>query len=131
MRDDAPRPDDPPSGARLPVRPPHVSGQVDPLRSYAMAQRNVLEMIPREAFTDWSVTGTWPARFHMIMEPGAIRRVVQTRVEDYPKSDIARAMLAGSSVCSYTGSNRRATWTRSAASPSVATRKRSRAACTW
>jgi len=94
MRDDAPRPDDPPSGARLPVRPPHVSGQVDPLRSYAMAQRNVLELLPREAFTDWSVTGTWPARFHMIMEPGAIRRVVQTRVEDYPKSDIARAMLA-------------------------------------
>ena len=91
MRDDVPADA---AEARLPARIAHPSGQAGVLESYARAQRNVLELIPREAFHDWRVTGTFPARFHMITEPGAIRRVLQTRVEDYPKADIARAMLA-------------------------------------
>jgi cytochrome P450 len=76
------------------VRLTHASGQASVLESYRRSQRNVLELIPAEAFSEWRVTGTSPARFHMIMEPAAIRRVLQTRVEDYPKAEIARSMLS-------------------------------------
>ncbi len=77
----------------IPVRPRHMSGQAGLLEAYAMSQRNLLELIPQEAFTSPIVSGANPARFHLVMDPGAIRRVLQTRVEDYPKSDLARAIL--------------------------------------
>jgi cytochrome P450 len=88
MRDEAPYREE-----RLPVRPVHREGPAGLLRSYRTSQRNVLELIPAEAFRDWSVSGASPGRFHMIMAPEAIRRVLQTRVEDYPKADIARSIL--------------------------------------
>ena len=82
-----------PTVPRLPVRPPHVSGQAPLLQAYAMSQRNLLELIPREAFDEWIISGANPARFHLVMQPEAIRRILQTRVEDYPKSDVAQALL--------------------------------------
>ena len=88
MRDDAPDTPD-----RLPPRLTHREGTAGLIVSYRRSQRNVLELIPAEAFRDWVVTGTSPARFHMVMAPDAIRRVLQTRVADYPKAAIARSML--------------------------------------
>lgn len=82
-----------PGGGALPVRPKHIRGQAGVLDSYARAQRNLLELIPEEAFAERIISGANPGRFHMIMDPGDIRRVLQTRVEDYPKSDLARAVL--------------------------------------
>lgn len=32
-------------------------------------------------------------RWHMITEPHAVRRVLQTRIEDYPKSEVTRSVL--------------------------------------
>ncbi|MEM1431569.1 MAG: cytochrome P450 [Pseudomonadota bacterium] len=78
---------------RLPVRPRHVAGQAGLLEAYAMSQRNLLELIPVEAFEAQVVSGANPSRFHLVMQPEAIRRVLQTRVADYPKSDLARAIL--------------------------------------
>ncbi len=98
MPDDA-RPDDArpdesrPDRDRWPARLIHREGPAGLLASYRTSQRNVLELIPAEAFRDWAVAGTSPARFLMVTEPDAIRRILQTRVEDYPKSDVARSML--------------------------------------
>lgn len=93
MRDEAPSGAPPASATGLPVRPRHVRGQAGLLEAYAMSQRNLLELIPQEAFTQPIISGANPARFHLVMEPDAIRRILQTRVEDYPKSDLARALL--------------------------------------
>ncbi|MEM9250047.1 MAG: cytochrome P450 [Pseudomonadota bacterium] len=97
MRDDISSSDVAQSGTRsadaAPVRARHVSGQAGLLQAYAMSQRNLLELIPEEAFHAPIVSGANPARFHLVMEPEAIRRVLQTRVADYPKSDLARALL--------------------------------------
>ena len=88
MRDDTLTPP-----RRIPTRLTHIEGPAGLLQSYRMSQRNVLELIPAEAFRAWVVTGTSPSRFHMVMAPDAIRRVLQTRAEDYPKSDLAQAIL--------------------------------------
>jgi cytochrome P450 len=82
-----------PAAPRLPVRPPHVAGQAPLLQAYAMSQRNLLELIPQEAFEQWIISGANPARFHLVMQPEAIRRILQARVADYPKSDVAQALL--------------------------------------
>jgi len=82
-----------PDESRLPARLIHREGPAGLLASYHTSQRNVLELIPAEAFRDRAVAGTSPARFLMVTDPEAIRRILQTRVEDYPKSDIARSML--------------------------------------
>ena len=76
-----------PVRAALPGEPPGV------IDSYRISQRNVLELIPAAALEAETLSGTGAARWHMVMAPEAVRRVLQTRVEDYPKSDIARAML--------------------------------------
>ena len=96
MPDDVP-PFDSPSAAEahepLPARLAHREGPAGLWQAWRTSQRNVLELIPAEAFRDWAVAGTSPARFLMVTEPEAIRRMLQGRVEDYPKSDIARSML--------------------------------------
>ncbi|MEM6740946.1 MAG: cytochrome P450 [Pseudomonadota bacterium] len=79
--------------SHLPVRPRHVSGQAGLMQAYAMSQRNLLELIPWEAFSESVISGANPSRFHLVMAPDLIRRILQTRVEDYPKSDLARSIL--------------------------------------
>jgi cytochrome P450 len=61
--------------------------------SYRISQRNVLELIPEEALRAEVLSGVSGTRWHMVMAPEAVRRVLQARVEDYPKSGIAQAVL--------------------------------------
>jgi len=84
---------DPNTPPHLPVRAVLRHAPPGILQSYAISQRNVLELIPAAALEEPVVSGALAARWHMVMEPQAVRRVLNTRVDDYPKSDIARAVL--------------------------------------
>jgi hypothetical protein len=61
------------------------------LESYRAARRNLLEIIPAARLAPAGDLGrTGPQRWHMLMEPAAIRRVMLEAVEDYPKSVATR-----------------------------------------
>ena len=72
----------------LPVRVPLVTEPVSMLGSPQMARRNALSIIPKIATTQPMVSGKTGKRWHMVMDPGAIRQVLLDRLEDYPKSDV-------------------------------------------
>lgn len=77
----------------IPVSVPLAETPPGLWESYRMSQRNVLELIPRAALRADVLSGVSGTRWHMVMAPDAVRRVLQARVEDYPKSDVARAVL--------------------------------------
>lgn len=78
---------------RLPVAAALPSEPAGILDAYRISQSNVLHLIPATALERPALTGVGAARWHMIMAPEGVRRVLNGRVEDYPKSDIARAIL--------------------------------------
>ena len=78
---------------RLPVRVPLVTEPWGILRSLRAARRNVLSIIPDIATKQPMVSGKTGKRWHMVMDPDAIRRVVLERLEDYPKSDVTKNLL--------------------------------------
>ena len=66
----------------LPVRVPLVTEPVGMLGSLQMARRNVLSIIPKIATTQPMVSGKTGKRWHMVMDPGAIREILLDRLED-------------------------------------------------
>lgn len=77
----------------IPVAVPLAREAPGLLDSYRTSQRNVLELIPEAALEADVLSGVSGTRWHMVMAPEAVRRVLQARVEDYPKSGIAQAVL--------------------------------------
>ena len=57
------------------------------------ARRNVLEIIPALAYVQPMVSGRLGSRWHMIQDPGALKRIFLDNVENYPKSEIMLRML--------------------------------------
>ena len=110
----------------LPGYPPRVALARRPLGilgSALTARRNVLELIPEIAVTQPMVSGTLGIRWHMVMDPAALRRVLKDRVEDYPKSTVTRMILEpaiGDSMFVAEGAQWR--WQRLAAAPAFAAR---------
>lgn len=103
---------------RLPVRVPLVTKPWGILRSLRAARRNVLSIIPDIATKQPMVSGKTGKRWHMVMDPDAIRRVVLERLEDYPKSDVTKNLLRpaiGNSLFVAEGSHWK--WQRRAAAP--------------
>ena len=103
---------------RLPVRVPLVTEPWGILRSLRAARRNVLSIIPDIATKQPMVSGKTGKRWHMVMDPDAIRRVVLERLEDYPKSDVTKNLLRpaiGNSLFVAEGAHWR--WQRRAAAP--------------
>jgi cytochrome P450 len=94
------------------------------VESYRAARRNLLEIIPRSALHQPVMSGrTGPQRWHMLMEPPAIRRVMLEAVEDYPKSVATRAVLQpaiGDSLFLAEGDHWR--WQRRATAPAFSAR---------
>ncbi|MBF9059686.1 cytochrome P450 [Rhodobacterales bacterium HKCCSP123] len=94
------------------------------LESYRAARENILAVIPARALDLPVLSGrTGPQRWHMLMEPGAIRRVLLERVEDYPKSEATQSILRpaiGESLFVAEGDHWR--WQRRAAAPAFAAR---------
>ena len=78
------------------VLPPTVAPPTRPLsilQSIRTARRNVLELIPELAYGQPMVSGRMGARWHMVQDPGALRRVLLDNVENYPKSEVMLRML--------------------------------------
>ncbi|WP_353473246.1 cytochrome P450 [Salipiger sp. H15] len=108
---------------RLPVRAPLVTEPLGILASLRAARRNLLEIIPELATRVPMVSGRTGARWHMLMEPGAIREVLLERVDDYPKSMVTKNMLRpaiGESLFVAEGAHWR--WQRRAAAPAFSAR---------
>jgi hypothetical protein len=78
----------------LPVQVPLVTRPLGIWGSFTTGRRNVLELIPEIALHQPMVSGRTVKRWHMVMDPGALRRILKDRVEDYPKSDVTKMILA-------------------------------------
>ncbi|MBB1497033.1 cytochrome P450 [Paracoccus sp. MC1862] len=108
---------------RLPPRVPLASRPLGILGSALTARRNVLELIPELALRQPMVSGKLGIRWHMVMDPDALRRVLKDRPEDYPKSTVTRMILEpaiGDSLFIAEGAQWR--WQRLAAAPAFAAR---------
>lgn len=115
---DQPHADIVPVAARLPT------AQMGILDSYNAARRNILEIIPLRALHQPVISGqTGPQRWHMVMDPPAIRRVLLERLDDYPKSEAIKSILRpaiGESLFVAEGDHWR--WQRRAAAPAFSPR---------
>jgi hypothetical protein len=86
--------EDPAASDPIPVKVALPTRPLNLWQSYRTARRNLLELIPERALHQPVLSGrSGPQRWHMIMAPDAIRRVLLDAVEDYPKSVATRAVL--------------------------------------
>ncbi len=102
----------------VPVRVPLVTEPWGILRSLRAARRNVLSIIPEIATRQPMVSGKTGRRWHMVMDPGAIRHMLLERLEDYPKSLVTKNLLKpaiGDSMFIAEGAHWR--WQRRTAAP--------------
>jgi cytochrome P450 len=77
----------------VPVKVPLVTEPWGILKSLSVARRNVLELIPEIATRQPIVSGKVGKRWHMVMDPTALKRVLRDAVADYPKSDVTKNIL--------------------------------------
>ncbi|MCJ7871556.1 cytochrome P450 [Phaeobacter sp. J2-8] len=104
--------------AQVPVHVPLGTRPLGLLASLSAARRNLLSIIPQIATTQPMVSGRTGVRWHMVMDPGAIRRILLERLEDYPKSLVTKNLLRpaiGESMFIAEGAHWR--WQRQAAAP--------------
>lgn len=111
------------SAPTLPVSVPLLD--IDPgiLKSIANMRDNILLSIPAQALEQPIVSGSTFLRWHMIMEPAAIKRVLLDAVDDYPKSNVTKTLLSpaiGDSLFIAEGAHWR--WQRRATAPAFAHR---------
>lgn len=107
----------------LPARVALINRPVGLLRSLAMARRNVLSIIPELAVKQPMVSGKMGKRWHMVMDPTAIREMLLDRVDDYPKSQVTKNLLRpaiGDSLFIAEGAQWR--WQRRAVAPAFSHR---------
>jgi len=81
------------SHAETPVKVPLVTEPMGILDSLGAARRNVLSIIPELATRQPMVSGRTGKRWHMVMDPGAIREMLLERVDTYPKSLVTKNLL--------------------------------------
>jgi cytochrome P450 len=104
--------------APTPVRVPLVTQPLGILGSLAAARRNILSIIPEIATRQPMVSGKTGKRWHMVMDPDALKRVLLEKLDDYPKSDVTKNLLRpaiGESMFVAEGAHWR--WQRRAAAP--------------
>ena len=103
----------------LPVRVHLVTEPLGILASLRAARRNVIETIPDIATKQPMVSGTTASvRWHMVMDPKALRQILLEKLDDYPKSDVTKSILEpaiGDSLFVAEGAHWR--WQRRAAAP--------------
>jgi len=101
-----------------PVKVPLVTEPMGVLASLGAARRNVLSIIPEIATRQPMVSGRTGKRWHMVMDPGAIRRVLLENLDNYPKSLVTKNLLRpaiGESLFIAEGAHWR--WQRRTAAP--------------
>jgi cytochrome P450 len=77
----------------LPARVPLATQPLGIWGSLRAGRRNVLELIPEIATRAPMISGTTGKRWHMVMEPEALKRILRDRVENYPKSVVTKLIL--------------------------------------
>ena len=77
----------------LPVRVPLGTSPLGLWGSFVAGRRNVLELIPEIATRVPILSGRTGRRWHMVMDPEALKRILRDRVEDYPKSLVTKLIL--------------------------------------
>lgn len=113
----------PDTSPALPVRVPLVTQPMGILGSLNAARRNVLSIIPDLATRQPMVSGRTAKRWHMVMDPGALRRVLLENEANYPKSLVTKNLLKpaiGDSLFIAEGAHWR--WQRRAAAPAFSHR---------
>lgn len=104
-----------------PTLPAHVPFATRPLGlwgSFQAARRNLLEILPELAVRQPMVSGKTGIRWHMVVDPDAIRRMLLENVDNYPKSSATKNILRpaiGDSLFIAEGAHWR--WQRRAAAP--------------
>jgi len=78
----------------IPVRVPLATEPLGIFGTLRAGRRNVLELVPEIATHAPIISNSRGKRWHMVMDPDALRRVLRDRVEDYPKSDVTKLMLS-------------------------------------
>lgn len=108
----------PPPSPETPVRVPLGTKPLGIMGSLRAGQRNVLELIPEIATHAPILSGTTGKRWHMVMDPDALKHILRDRVEDYPKSMVTKLILGpaiGESLFVAEGEHWK--WQRRAAAP--------------
>lgn len=77
----------------FPVRVPLATEPLGILGTLQAGRRNVLELIPEIATRAPILSGVTGKRWHMVMDPVALRHILRDRVADYPKSDVTKLIL--------------------------------------
>ncbi|EEW24883.1 cytochrome P450 [Rhodobacter ferrooxidans] len=77
----------------LPARVKLATEPLGVMGTLRAGQRNVLELIPEIATRMPMLSGRTGKRWHMVMEPGALRRILRDKVDDYPKSVVTKLIL--------------------------------------
>ena len=101
-----------------PVKVPLVTEPWGILKSLNAARQNVLSIIPQIATRKPMVSGKTGKRWHMVMDPGAIRVMLLERLDNYPKSVVTKNLLKpaiGESLFVAEGAHWR--WQRRTAAP--------------
>lgn len=104
--------------SRVPVHTQLVNTPMNLWESLKAARENLLSIIPEIATRQPIVSGKTGARWHMVMDPDAIRTMLLERVDDYPKSVVTKNLLRpaiGESLFIAEGAHWR--WQRRAAAP--------------
>ncbi len=109
-----------------PFKPPSAPAALRPLGVTELikhARQNALAVVPRLAYLQPVVSGKVFTRWHMVMEPGANKRMLLDKVDAYPKAPIMKRMLTpavGQSLFTTEGAEWR--WRRRAVAPVFAHR---------
>jgi cytochrome P450 len=82
-----------PPAAPLPVRVPLATRPLGVWGSLQAGRRNVLELIPEIATRAPIISGATGKRWHMVMDPDALKRILRDNVGNYPKSLVTKLIL--------------------------------------
>lgn len=110
-------------GEEFPARVALATAPLGIAASLATARRNLLQLIPDIATRQPMVSGRTGKRWHMVMDPAALRHILKDALEDYPKSDVTKLILQpaiGRSLFIAEGAHWH--WQRRAAAPAFAPR---------
>ena len=102
----------------LPVHVPLGTEPMGILQSLKAARHNLLSIIPQIATRQPMISGRTGKRWHMVMDPGAIRQMLLENLDNYPKSLVTKNLLRpaiGDSLFIAEGAHWR--WQRRTAAP--------------
>ena len=102
----------------IPIGAPVHRRRLSRLETALVARRNVLEIIPALSYRQPIVSGEMLMRWHMLADPGGMKRVMLDNLANYPKSEIMRRMLRpaiGNSLFNADGADWK--WQRQAVAP--------------